>query len=362
MSKKTTWTFWDKKARELSWTMPAWVKRIESASRWQVLQDCARSPALATRALTECRRSWPGVKLTLRNMSLLKALSEIDFIAVYGEGAIHAGLAHVPFVAIPFGGDLTISAFRADTLGEMLRAAYAKACRILVGDPDFIDCLARLGLPDRWTFFPCPIDTDRYAPGSASLHDVVEHVLPDSWRDSFIFFMPSRQDFYWKGTDKPLKAFLRLSRERDDVLLITPAWGADTTNALELVEESRGESQVVFLPHVLSKPHLIDLYRVANLVVDQFALGSYGTSTLEAMACGKPVLTHIDADKYRPYLTCLPPNLQAMSEQAILEKMRWAVENRDLLPDVGRESREWVVAEHNRRPIALLEDIIRNHS
>ena len=362
MSGKTTRAFWDEKARELNWTMPDWVKQIDinTLTREQVLWKCVRSPTLAINAIINGGKSQTEIKLALKNLHIIESFSESDFVTIFGEGVIFARLSRVPFIAIPYGADLTISAFRTGLPGEMQRAAYAKASRILVGDPDFIECLDKLGLSDRWTYWPCPIDTERYAPTSASVDDDrVLQSLPPSCSDKFIFFMPCRHDFHWKGTDKAVRAFLRLCRVRDDAILITPSWGNDTATVRRIVRENKAEKSVVFLPYVLSKPRLIEFYRFSDVVLDQFVLGSYGTTTLEAMACEKPVIAHIESNKYRPHLGRLPPNLQANLEQEIFEKMRWALENPELLPDVGKRSREWVISEHHEKPIRLLEDIVR---
>jgi glycosyltransferase involved in cell wall biosynthesis len=343
---------------ELGWKPPDWV-HVVNVEGWRAIRGkkrlahgLASRPGLTLNALRRAGLSKPAISHALAYLPFIGDISEFDFIAAYGLETVLANLSGAPYVAIPYGADVTVVPFEKNLRASMQRVSYAQARRILPGDPDFIGCLHKLGLSDRWTYFPCPIDIEKYRRYSTS-------DLPDTCKPAkFVFFMPSRQDFYWKGTDKAVRAFLRLSKQRDDVSLIMPGWGEDTPRALQMIREANATEQVTLLSYAMSKTRLIEFHNMADVVLDQFAFGSYGTSTLEAMACEKPVIGHIDADKYRTHLRQLPPNLQANTEQEIFDKMKWAAENPDRLRVLGRESREWVVNNHYTAPIRTLKEIV----
>jgi glycosyltransferase involved in cell wall biosynthesis len=301
------------------------------------------------------------LKFALGNLRTIKLLSDFDSLLVYGLGPVYASLADVPFVAIPYGGDIMIVPFQDHYLSRMQRVAYSRAREILVGDPDFVNSLVRLSLSDRWKYFPFPVDIEKYAPMDMKSKDFVTERLPAWVGRKHIFFMPSRQDFFWKGTQKALRAFSRLAHQRDDVALVTPSWGVNTGDAIQIVHESGIDGSVVFLPYALSKPLLIEFYRAAYVVLDQFVLGSYGTAMLEAMACGRAVITHVERNKYERFLEHPPPNLQAFSEQEILQQMQWVLENPGAHEAICKQSRDWVVAEHTTKPLDLLQNVIFRH-
>jgi glycosyltransferase involved in cell wall biosynthesis len=100
-----------------------------------------------------------------------------------------------------------------------------------------------------------------------------------------------------KGTDIAIRA---LSRIKDDVDVSIIAYGVDFERTLSLAY-SLG-LHVNVLPKV---PHekLNQYYWNADVVIDQFKLGSLGMVSLEAIACGRPVITYTSSEysEYRSF-------------------------------------------------------------
>jgi glycosyltransferase involved in cell wall biosynthesis len=245
----------------------------------------------------------------------------------------------------------------------MQRTGYARADRILIGDWRFAESLAKLELSELATYFPLP-----YHPGGIGDSRTVDRgMASEFWPHAitagkFVFFMPSAHLFglegQGKGTDRALGAFLRLSEERKDVILVTSSWGRDAHRARQIVKDAGKDEKVAFLPYVVSRPVLKAFYRASNVVLEEFSNGSYGSSTLEAMACERSVIQYVDFEKYRPYLRRLPPVLQARTENEIYEKMKWAVENPADLKAIAKESRDWVEDQHSVECVRILEQVI----
>ena len=98
----------------------------------------------------------------------------------------------------------------------------------------------------------------------------------------------------------------------------------------------------------------MDMYRSADLVIDQLLLGWYGGFAVEVMAMGKPVGAYIrDEDLHfipeamradMPVLRLHPDTLLADLEHAIARRADW--------PALGRRSREYVERWHHPTRIA----------
>jgi len=89
----------------------------------------------------------------------------------------------------------------------------------------------------------------------------------------------------------------------------------------------------------MSKPVLRKYFAAADLVLDQFALGEYGTLTLEAMAMARPVMLHYKFDD-------APPILNAATSEQIAEGLEFALDNPQKMVELGKRAREWVVKTH----------------
>jgi glycosyltransferase involved in cell wall biosynthesis len=104
----------------------------------------------------------------------------------------------------------------------------------------------------------------------------------------------SGSDWSVKGTDIAIRA---LSKVKDEVDVSIIAYGKDFNKTIAL-SSSLG-LRLKVLPKV---PHerLNKYYWNADVVIDQFKLGSLGMVSLEAIACGRPVITYVSS-KYPEY-------------------------------------------------------------
>lgn len=95
---------------------------------------------------------------------------------------------------------------------------------------------------------------------------------------------------------------------------------------------------------------VIRLFSEADVVADQFIGGAYGYTALEAMACGKPVLTYVrssdlvEAVGECPLINVTPDTLEAT--------LRWCLENRGKLATIGAQGRAYVERWHSVDAVA----------
>lgn len=126
----------------------------------------------------------------------------------------------------------------------------------------------------------------------------------------------------------------------------------DLLAALEALQETYPHDLVL----VENKPHAeaLEIYRDADLVLDQIWLGWYGGLSVEVMALGKPVGCYIRPEDLRfvpeamqldlPVLQLRPDHLREDLSAIFARQEQW--------PEIGRQSRAFVEAWHDPDLIA----------
>lgn len=293
-------------------------------------------------------RGGPARKLrTLRaTLALLRRLQGYDLVYAIGENAIPVYLACAargqPWVLHGAGSEVREYAFERSPRGALLRRALRAAPLALLSNQDMLAATDRLGAPHA-RYLPLPIDTQFYAPAPA----------PPAARPAL--FHPTRLDWttrrarggrrYAKGNDRLLRAFARLVALGHDWELQVVAHGVDVAPTWELCRQLGIAARTTRLPP-LDKARLVARYNAAAVVADHFDYGGLTLITLEAMACAKPVVMHVDhrtaAQAYGPDL---PPVPGAATEDEITERL---VELADptARQAVGEAARAWILRHH----------------
>jgi glycosyltransferase involved in cell wall biosynthesis len=114
------------------------------------------------------------------------------------------------------------------------------------------------------------------------------------------------------------------------------------------IEDLKGRYDFEFrLIQGLAHEEAKTVYSQADLVVDELYAGSYGLLTVESMAMGKPVITWVCdfmREKYPPDLPILSAN-----PDTIREKIEFALNNREMLTELGMRGVEYVAKYHDIR-------------
>jgi len=108
---------------------------------------------------------------------------------------------------------------------------------------------------------------------------------------------------------------------------------------------------------------MLDHYRAADVVLDQFVIGTFGLAAGEAMACAKPVMVKFDPRFHAGLFPEMPPVVPACDEEEIAFELRRLVLDPELREAIGTRAREWVCQHHGWRTVAdrqiqLYEEIL----
>lgn len=115
-------------------------------------------------------------------------------------------------------------------------------------------------------------------------------------------------------------------------------------DALARLQEKYSNVEVV-LVEGKTQEEAREIYRDADIIVDQIIIGTYGVFALEGMALGKPVVTYID-DEMR---NALPNNLPIYSADIknIYERLEQLLLDDDLRQRLGKMGPEYVKNYHD---------------
>lgn len=356
------WSKWNEFENDLKWNAPEWLYDPLSEPDAKLAVTPSRKQGLLDTAFLERYARVPHRAPVLRKMQ------SCDVLLVSGvEGSVLANASGRPYVIYPFGGDLMIAAgmlqpkvylVRSRLMHAMvtrqLVAAYANAVCIASHEPtalltDFYGTehflrkhkVTRIAMP-----FPVRKRGDK-----AARRQQMERLLGDLGVKmpscQYLGFVPSRVDYEWKGQDRLLRALVRLGRQgkASNVHMIFSGWGRDFDKARQFVHDNSLGERITFLDCALSKPLLYQFFLNADFVVDQFIIGMCGTSALEAMACGAPIITWINTAADRPW--GFPPVLQARTEDEIAAVLGDLSEGRLNLDHAGALLQEWIARNYN---------------
>lgn len=224
--------------------------------------------------------------------------------------------------------------------------------------------LQKLGVPHEKVsnaYFPIIIDLNIFNYDAK----YKERIAPDNYgkleKFRFKIFHPSRlmikknSALYnagqWKGNEmllKGLRAFID-KYNTDDICIVLPdrSHSKDVDLFNSVVDELQLQRNIVWVKgqttEGFNKEEMVALYSSSDLVVDEFGVGWFGSVVVEAAACARPVMCHLDQEAmqqlypWHPIISVNTPETIAdeiaklyfdkgYSESKALESRRWAEE------------------------------------
>jgi glycosyltransferase involved in cell wall biosynthesis len=169
----------------------------------------------------------------------------------------------------------------------LLKQFLKKADRIIVAAPQLVDNSPFLSqFKEKCRVIPIGIDTDRFKANEQTIDEV--RTLRERYGKKIVLFVGRL--IYYKGVSYLIEAMAR-TRHSDAALLIVG--GGPLEPQLRALSTERGISdRVVFLGSVSDKD-LVNFFHACDLFVLPSVANTeaFGIVQLEAMACGKPVIS-----------------------------------------------------------------------
>lgn len=165
--------------------------------------------------------------------------------------------------------------------GRIVRHNLKNCDKVLVSTPDILAPAKRYR--DDVEYFPPAVDIGFYYAKPQVTHKERKKIL-----------IASNVNWAVKGTDIAIRALNRL-KDKVDVSIIR--YGPDFEKTLSLASSLGLSLQI--LP-VASHEQMREYYWNSDVIVDQFRLGCAGMVSLEAIACGRPVVTYVTSE-YEEY-------------------------------------------------------------
>ncbi|WP_238900095.1 glycosyltransferase [Clostridium sp. YIM B02500] len=124
-----------------------------------------------------------------------------------------------------------------------------------------------------------------------------------------------------------------------------------TKYILKAIEELKEKYDFDFeLVQGTSHEQATKIYEKADLIIDQILAGSYGLFAVESMAMGKPVICWISDFMREEYPKELP--IISANPDTIKEKIEYAINNKDMLKEIGIKGRMYAEKYHDINKIS----------
>ncbi|MEM9520920.1 MAG: glycosyltransferase family 4 protein [Actinomycetota bacterium] len=314
---------------------------------------------------------------------LVEAVRSFDMVVASGSTPAFVHFADIPTVFFSMGGDLTVRPFpitfrklRGGLLSQASHAVLSAWQRRAIRQADqiwtqpfapFMDAIDRLGI-DRGrvadAYFPLIVDTTTFTPDRTQAREQPWVQQATDGAD-FVVFSPTRLVFaespemrrsgQWKGSQTLLDAFAEFVRREvaDFPVLVLPDWvlSNDVADAKHRVVEMGIADHVRFVtpprPEGFNRSELVDLYNAADVAVDEFGSGWFGFVSLEAMACGTPVVSRIDEPAIRTLYGDDWCWLSAPNASDAANRFETLARDREFAHDLGTQARSWIERHHS---------------
>jgi len=293
----------------------------------------------------------------LNRLGILGPLSGYENLIGNGSGIVQAQTCYeiaalrikrkygIPYAAMATGADLSEIAFSHTPLGGLYRTALENCSHLFLLNFDQFDTVGRLNLKLKsFGFLPFSINLDRFKR------------LPNIIREKIIVYSVARLDWSsatrasTKRNDIFFRGFARVmaERERADFELWIADWGVDRIRTRSLIKSLNIESFVKFIP-VGDKNIFYENLARANVIVDQFNIGSVGLSALESMAMSRPVFAYCDRSLAQKAYGSEIPVINCSTDEDVFARLKELTPG--MIARLSERGFDWIAEHHAEEKI-----------
>jgi glycosyltransferase involved in cell wall biosynthesis len=293
--------------------------------------------------------------------------TQYDLTVLFGAYAQQACFfpKTVPYITFEHGTMRYVSSL-AEPEHKLMAVAYQQADWNVITNADVIEDAGNLGIRHKSSYIPHPVDETRFTPGEAPR---LRASICDQLGCEFLLVAPARHSKSEragsKRNDRIIHALAKYVREAEPdgapkAGLVMFEWGdVKDVNASILLTRALGIGERVLFEQARPRPVLLECYRAADVVLDQFSdtVGSFGTTTVEAMSSGKPVISYYNPSVHEWCLDVLgehPPILTARTVDEIYERLVWQAKHERYRQDIGKRGRAWVERHHSLERVSKM--------
>jgi len=303
------------------------------------------------------RRNFSGKQLPQSFCKICKQIKDLkkcDVVICQGWEAMIPFIANIPYIIIPYGTESLLAPSKIE-YSHPLKSAY----RIGVYSAYIDELLNKAGIKNKIPFHFL-FDTRAYKPIKV---DENSFEFQNEFKEKFIFFMPQRTHFLYKGSDKVIKSFYEITKKYKNVLLVLLDWGDDIQELKKMIKEYKIENYVLFLKNYYSDKSLNKIFNLSNVVIDLVGDGIFGFNSLGGISrgvamAGIPLITTYYHDKNKFVNLEKPPVIHANTIDEIKSSMEYCLENKDKIKNLGEELRKWTLKYHGKSAVDELEKLL----
>ncbi|OPY62546.1 MAG: hypothetical protein A4E56_01268 [Pelotomaculum sp. PtaU1.Bin065] len=283
-----------------------------------------------------------------------------DIVQGYATDGVFALLCDKhPYIAYEHGTIRNIP-FEPTLQGKLTALTYSLADNALITNCDNIISAQKLNLTN-YKFIPHPVNEEWM--GTIEWRNLRSNLL-ESLNADFIIFHPARQHWderrhpdWEKGNDILIRGFARFIKEINPKgAAVFVEWGKTVRESKQLLQELGVCDRIKWILPQCSRL-MLRYIMASDLVADQFFLGSFGSITPKALACGRVSLLYLNEDIHRCCFQEIPPVINAKTSEEVFKGLCEFYIDPNLRAELERKSMQWYKSFHANK---IIKDILLN--
>ena len=278
-----------------------------------------------------------------------------DLITGYATDGIYPMLVgKVPYVAYEHGTIRNIP-FEPTTQGRLCALTYRLANVAFITNCDNNVAATRLGIPN-YKWVPHPINEDEHP---TTEPERVRMEIREKLQADFVLFHPSRHHWSplrntdWdKGNDILIEGFARFVREvnpRAGAVFVE--WGLTLAESKALIAKLGIEKNILWI-NPQPTPRMNAYIQAANVLADQFCIGTFGGIMPKGLLFGTPNLIYLDEAVHKWCLPEFPPILNTRTPGDVFAALRRLYEEPAYAKQISESGIEWYARHHSSQVVA----------